>query len=110
MGSATCLQPGPRSAGETVSLVHGGGQQELERFLDCLRLGVPVLRPYRTKCEEGGEGLEFRGKVGGCVSHGWGCDFLPPAWPGKTPLRLLLWRGPVRLGPVPHQAIRAPFQ
>lgn len=59
MGSATCLQPGPRSAGETVSLVHGGGQQQLERFLECLRLGV----------EEGGEGLEFRGKSVGLDYH-----------------------------------------
>jgi len=34
--------------------------------LDFRRLGV----------EEGGEGLEFRGKMAGCGFHGWGCRFL----------------------------------
>jgi len=52
-----------------ASLVHGASQQELESLLDFGRLGVPVLRPYRTKCEEGGKGLEFGGKIGDCGFH-----------------------------------------
>jgi len=46
--------------------VYGGSQQELENLLDFGRVGV----------EEGGEELEFRGKVIGRVFHSWGCDFL----------------------------------
>jgi len=42
-----------REAVPYASLVPGGGQRELESLLDIGRLGV----------EEGGEGLEFRGKV-----------------------------------------------
>ena len=44
--------------------------QELESLLDFGRLGVPVLRPYRTKCEKGSEGLEAR-KGGDCLWFSW---------------------------------------
>ena len=42
-----------------ASRVHGGGWQELEGLLVFERLGI----------KQGGEGLEFEGKVVGCVLH-----------------------------------------
>ena len=58
---ARCLDYPLRNANQLklASLVHGGGQQELESPLDFGGLGV----------EEGGEGLEFIGKITSCVFH-----------------------------------------
>jgi hypothetical protein len=54
-----------RSSNLLASLVHGGGQQELESLLDLGGLGV----------EQKDARLEFGRKVSGRVFHGRGCGF-----------------------------------